>query len=94
MNKVLGNFIGKFVMVLIDDIVIYSKGEKEHNGHIEQVLHTLAKAGLTLKNLKCHWAQSNIYLLSYVVSAENVSAQRTKTSAIKALSPPENVREL
>ena len=94
MNKVLGKFIGKFVMVFIDDIVIYSKNKHDHRRHVEQVLQTLADAGLTLKDSKCHWAQTKIDLLGYVVSAQGVSAQSSKTSAIKALAPPNDVSEL
>ena len=94
MNKVLGDFIGKFVMVFIDDIVIYSNSESDHKAHVEQVLQRLEEAGLTLKDSKCHWAQSQIDLLGYVVSAQGVSAQPAKTSAIRALAPPENVSEL
>ena len=69
MNKVLGDFIGKFGMVFIDDIVIYSNSESDHKSHVEQVLQRLEEAGLTSKDSKCHWAQSQIDLPGYVVSA-------------------------
>ncbi len=94
MNKVLGKFIGKFVMVFIDDIVVYSKNEEDHAKHVQLVLETLEKNGLTLKDTKCSWAQNRIDLLGYVVSDKGVSAQASKTEAIKALAPPTDVTEL
>ena len=94
MNKVLAQFIGKFVMVFIDDIVVYSKNKEDHAKHVQLVLETLEKNGLTLKDTKCSFAQSQIDLLGYVVSAKGVSAQAGKTEAIKALAPPTSVTEL
>ena len=94
MNKVLAKFIGRCVMVFIDDIVIYSKSESEHKEHVRLVLETLEHAGLTLKDTKCLGAKSEIDLLGYVVSAQGVSTQVSKTEAIKALAPPTNVSDL
>ena len=49
-NKVLEKFIGRFVLVFIDDIVIYSKTEKEHEEHMRLVLEALEAPSLTLKD--------------------------------------------
>ena len=94
MNNVLGEYIVKFVMVLIDDIVIYSKNYTEHAEHVCLVLETLEKNGLTLKDTKYFWAKSEIDLLGYVVSTQGVSAQASKTEVIKALAPPTDMSEL
>ena len=90
----LEKFIGHFVLVFIDDIFIYSKTEKEHEEHVRLMLKTLEAAGLMLKDSKCHWAQTNIDLLRYGVSADGVSAQFAKMEAIRALNPPTNMTEL
>lgn len=94
MNQVLGEYIGKFVLVFIDDIVVYSKTDEEHMEHVRLVLEKLEEHGLTLKDTKCAWAKKEINLLGYVVGAQGVSAQSSKTEAIKALNPPTDVKGL
>jgi hypothetical protein len=94
MNNVLAEFVGKFVMVFIDDIIVYSKNEEEHQRHVELVLTKLREAGLTLKDSKCSWAKSQTNLLGYVVSAEGRAAQPAKTEAIRQLAAPRDVPEL
>jgi transposase InsO family protein len=94
MNEILAPFIGKFVQVFIDDVVIYSKTEREHNNHVSQVLEAISKAGLTLKKSKCIWAQKSIPLLGYIVSKQGIQSQPSKTSAIRALPPPTDLHEL
>ena len=54
MNHVLAPYIGKFVMVYLDDIIIFSKSMKEDSKHLEKILQAFADAGLTLKESKCH----------------------------------------
>ena len=93
-NKVLEKFIGHFMLVFIDAIVIYIKTEKEHEEHVRLVLETLETAHLMLKDSMCHWAQTKIDLLGYVVSAYGVSPQPAKTEAIRALNRPSNMTEL
>ena len=94
MSKVLADFLGKFVMVFIDDIVIYSRSEEEHKVHVEQVLTALEAARLTLKDTKCFWGQTKIDLLGYVVTGQGVSAQPRKTEAIRSLQTPTDLTEL
>ena len=67
MHQVLGDFIGKFILVFSNNIVIYRKSEVEHREHVSQVLDTFELAIRTLKDLKCSWAQSQVNLLRYGV---------------------------
>ncbi len=53
MNKVLRQYIGKFVQVYLDDIIIYSNNLDEHKRHIKAVLEKIRKANLKLKPSKC-----------------------------------------
>ena len=94
MNQVLSEFVDKFVIMFMDDIVIYSKDEHEHKMHVEQVLQKLAEAGPTLRDSKYHWAKYEIDLLGYVVSAQGISAHPLKTSAIKGLEEPIDISKL
>ena len=94
MSQVLGKFIGKFLFVFLDDIVIYSKSAEEHLSHLATVFKTLAKANLTLKESKCHFFQTHVDLLGYVVGQEGYSAQPAKTAAIHQQPLPEDQTDL
>ncbi len=94
MNQILAPFIGKFAMVYLDDVIIFSKTPEEHAQHLDQVLKTFAGAGLTLKESKCHFGKSTLNLLGYEISKAGISAQPAKTRAIAELSAPRNVSEL
>jgi transposase InsO family protein len=94
MNQVLAPYLGKCVMVFIDDVVVYSKNPADHQRHVDQVLTTLETAGLTLKDSKCTWAQSQIDLLGFVVSKGGISPQSNKTDAIRDLPDPTDLHEL
>ena len=94
MNQILSRHIGKRVMVFLDDIVIYSKNPSEHASDLELVLKDIQNANLTLKESKCHFGKTELDLLGYVISAEGIRAQPSKTSAIQQLPPPQNIAEL
>ena len=55
MNKVLAKYLGKFVMVYIDDIIIYSDTPEEHQEHIMKVFELLVEANLTISLEKCEF---------------------------------------
>ncbi len=55
MNKVLRQYIGKFVQVYLDDVIIYSNNLDEHKRHIKAVLEKIREANLKLKPSKCQW---------------------------------------
>ncbi len=94
MQRVLGDALGKHAMVYIDDIVIFSKTEQEHEAHVEDVMCRLRAAGLVLKQTKCRFKERVLPLLGYVISGEGIAADPEKTAAINDLIPPKNVPEL
>ena len=91
MNNVLSEVLGKFALVYIDDIVIYSKTPEEHAKHLDKVFKLLKKADLYLKSSKCFFAQKQILLLGYVVSEKGISCDPAKVKAISELSPPSDI---
>ena len=68
MNHVLREFIGRFVVVYFDDILIYSRNETEHCDHIRQVLQVLRDNKLYANLEKCTFAKDKFIFLGYVVS--------------------------
>jgi hypothetical protein len=94
MNEVLSEHLWIFVLVYIDDIVVYSKTFDEHVDHVDWVLRVIAEAGLTLAPGKCYLGYQSLLLLGQKVSRLGVSTHKEKVDAIVALKPPKNASEL
>lgn len=71
-----------YVLVYLDDILIFSKDESEHKKHVRHVLDTLKVNKLYAKNSKCSFFERSVKFLGHVVSGEGVSVDPTKLSAI------------
>ena len=76
MNHVLRNFIGKFVVVYFDDILIYNKSLDEHVEHIKYVLAVLRKECLYANLEKCTFCTDKVVFLGFVVSAHGVEVEK------------------
>ncbi|KAI2667316.1 Transposon Tf2-8 polyprotein [Labeo rohita] len=94
MNEVSREFLHRFVIVYIDDILIYSRNLAEHRQHVQQVLHKLRDHSLYLKLEKCEFHQSSVQFLGYVISAEGVQMDQGKVAAIQEWPQPLTVKEL
>ena len=94
MNHVLRDFIGKFVVVYFDDILIYSHNETEHSGHIRQVLQVLRDAMLYGNLEKCTFCKDKVIFLGYVVSKNGLEVDQSKIEAIKNWPAPTNVSQV
>ena len=73
MNNVFRKYLDQFVQVFLDDILIYSKNEKEHEGHLWIVLSCLRKHQLYGKLSKCLFFQGKIHYLGHIISGEGIS---------------------
>ena len=87
MNRVCRPFLDKFVIVFIDDILIYSRSKEEHSQHLCQVLETLRAEKLYAKFSKCEFWIREVDFLGHVVSKEGIHVDPSK---IKALDDPKN----
>ncbi|KAL0537499.1 hypothetical protein IC582_026477 [Cucumis melo] len=82
MNRVFKDFLDTFVIVFIDDILIYSKTEAKHEEHLHQVLETLRANKMYVKFSKCEFWLKKVTFLGHVVSSEGVSLNLAKIEAV------------
>jgi hypothetical protein len=93
-NGVFREYLENFVIVFVDDILIYSKPEKEHEIHLRMVLKFLREHTSIVKLSKCIFYQNNIYYLGHIISVDGIEFDLNNIEAIKGWSTPRNVTEV
>jgi hypothetical protein len=94
MNKMFMEYLDKFVVVFIDDILIFSKMEEEHEKHLRLVLEKLRSSQLYTKFSKCEFWLTEVAFLGHVISAGGVSVDPDKVRDVLDWMPPRNVLEV
>ena len=94
MNRVFSSYLNKFVIVFIDDILVYSGSPEKHAEHLRTVLQILRERQLYAKFSKCQFLLDKVSFLSHVISAESISLDPQKIEAIVNWKPPTNVSEV
>ena len=94
MNRVFQSYLDRFVIVFIDDILVYSGNLEEHSEHLRIVLQTLRERQLYGKLIKCQFWLDKVTFLGHVISAEGVSVDPQKIEAVVSWKPPKNVLEV
>jgi len=94
MNKVFMEYLDKFVVVFIDDILIYSKTEEEHEEHLRLVLQKLREHQLYAKLSKCDFWLKEVSFLGHVISNGGVAVSPKNVADVLKWSPPQTVGEI
>ncbi|CAB4435127.1 unnamed protein product [Rhizophagus irregularis] len=92
MDKVLKEYLNDFVIVYIDDIMIYSENFEDHLRHIKLVLEKLKEASLILKLKKCVFGKTEIEFLGHVVGKNGLKPSPGKVEKIQKLTAPTNIK--
>nr|GEZ44503.1 hypothetical protein [Tanacetum cinerariifolium] len=94
MNRVCKPYLDRFVIVFIDDILIYSKNKKEHEGHLKLILKLLKEEELYAKFSKCKFWLSEVQFLGHVIDSEGIHVDPVKIEAIKDWESPKTSTEI
>ncbi|GJY37225.1 reverse transcriptase domain-containing protein [Tanacetum coccineum] len=90
MNRVCKPYLDKFIIVFIDDILIYSKSEEEHEAHLKMILDLLKKEKLYAKFSKCEFWLQEVQFLGHVVNHDGIHVDPSKVESVKNWKTPES----
>ncbi|GJU16547.1 putative nucleotidyltransferase, ribonuclease H [Tanacetum coccineum] len=94
MNRVCKPYLDKFVIVFIDDILIYSKTKEDHEVHLRLVLELLRKEKLYAKFSKCEFWLQEVHFLGHVVNQSGIHVDPSKIEAVKNWKAPTTSSEI
>ncbi|XP_024177783.1 uncharacterized protein LOC112183652 [Rosa chinensis] len=94
MNQVFRPFIGKFVVVYFDDILVYSLNEAEHLKHRREIFEVLRVQKLYANLKKCEFLTESLVFLGYVISAEGIKVDSNKITAILEWPTPKSIHDI
>lgn len=92
MNRIFHPEIDNFVVVYLDDILVFSKNMEEHRAHLARVLEVLKEHQLYAKWKKCSFAQASISYLGHVIDKEGIHTDPDKIKVVRDWKPPKNAQ--
>nr|GEZ91013.1 putative reverse transcriptase domain-containing protein [Tanacetum cinerariifolium] len=94
MNRVCKLYLDKFMIVFIDDILIYSKNEKEHEEHLKAILGLLKEEKLYAKFSKCEFWIPKVQFLGHVIDSQGIHVDTAKIESVKDWASPKTPTEI
>ena len=94
MNQIFIPYLDKFVIVFIDDILVYSKDKSEHAKHLRIVLQILRQHQLYAKFSKCEFWLDKVEFLGHVITKEGIAVNPSKVQSVLDWQAPKNVKEV
>ncbi|GBG88305.1 hypothetical protein CBR_g46872 [Chara braunii] len=94
MNDQFRPWLDRFVVVYLDDILVFSRTLQEHQGHLRQVLEKLREANFKIKAKKCEWAKTQVLYLGHVLDGDGIKPEDGKIAAIRDWPTPRTLTEL
>ena len=94
MNRLFSPYLDRFVVVFVDDILVYSRSFEEHEEHLRIVLGVLRSSQLYAKFEKCEFWQTEVKFLGHVVSKEGVAVDPSKIDAVLSWNRPNTITEI
>ena len=91
MNRVFQPYVNQFVMVFLDDILVYSKDQEDHDTHLQVVLETLKNEHLYAKLSKCEFWLRKVSFLGHIISEKEIQVDPKKIEVIIEWKPPRNI---
>jgi hypothetical protein len=94
MNKIFMEYLDKFVVVFIDDILVFSRSEEEHEEHLRLVLQKLCEHQLYAKFSKCDFWLKEVSFLGHIITDGGIAVDPSKVRDVLNWSSPKNVQEI
>ena len=94
MNNIFQGYLRKFLLVFLDDILVYSKDLQHHLSHLHMVLLTMRRNSLYAKKSKCYFGVERVEYLGHFITKDGVSSDPAKIMAIKNWPIPTSLKQL
>ncbi|GBG66496.1 hypothetical protein CBR_g63079 [Chara braunii] len=94
MNDLFRPWLDRFVVVYLDDILVFSRTLEEHQGYLRQVLEKLREANFKINAKKCDWAKTQVLYLGHVLDGDGVKPEDSKIATIRDWPTPRTLTEL
>src|SRR5204863_4402561 len=93
-NHVLYDHLNEFVIMYLDDILIYSENEEDHKKHVKEVLKRLQEKKLYLKLKKCEFHKQQVKYLEHIVTTEKLEMNSEKVKTVIKFPTPECIKNI
>ncbi|GBG78637.1 hypothetical protein CBR_g27863 [Chara braunii] len=94
MNRIFHDYLDKFIVVYLDDILVFSKTVEEHIAHLDKVLSLLRQHKFKINGEKCEFGHTRILYLGHEISAEGLKPDDAKVASIRDWPRPQSVTEM